>query len=164
MAKVYLSNYELSDAIQKFMSYFPSIGEGFEVIPTEEGLHRVTCEAVFASLSSPHYNASAMDGIAVKSEMTHFATEKKPVVLTENRDFVVVDTGDPIPKGFDAVIMVEDIIRVDDSNVRIIKSAISWQNIRAIGEDITQSQLILPGGHQIRPMDIRVSASIQCFL
>ena len=37
MAKVYLSNYELSDAIQKFMSYFPSIGEGFEVIPTEEG-------------------------------------------------------------------------------------------------------------------------------
>ncbi len=154
MAKVYLSNYELSDAIQKFMSYFPSIGEGFEVIPTEEGLHRVTCEAVFASLSSPHYNASAMDGIAVKSEMTHFATEKKPVVLTENRDFVVVDTGDPIPKGFDAVIMVEDIIRVDDSRVRIIKSAISWQNIRAIGEDITQSQLILPGGHQIRPMDI----------
>ncbi|MFB0918708.1 MAG: molybdopterin biosynthesis protein [Clostridiaceae bacterium] len=154
MAKIYLSNYELKEAIDKFMGYFPHISAGVETIPTEEALGRVTSEVVFAKISSPHYNASAMDGIAVKSEMTHKASEKWPVYLKENVDFIPLDTGDPIPKEFDAVIMIEDIVKTDENTVRIINSASSWQNIRAIGEDIVESQLILPSGHKIRPVDI----------
>jgi len=154
MAKIYLSNYELKEAIDKFMGYFPEITAGTESIPTEEALGRVTSEVIFAKISSPHYNASAMDGIAVKSEMTHKASEKWPVYLKENIDFIPLDTGDPIPKGFDAVIMIEDIVKTSEDTVRIINSASSWQNIRAIGEDIVESQLILPSGHKIRPVDI----------
>ncbi len=77
-----------------------------------------------------------------------------PVKLKENVDFVVVDTGDPIPDEYDCVIMVEDLNWTGTGEVEIIKPALPWQNIRQIGEDIVQEQLILPQGYKIRPIDI----------
>lgn len=50
--------------------------------------------------------------------------------------------------------MVEDLIWVSQDEVEIIKPAIPWQNIRQIGEDIVEGQLILPQSHRIRPVDI----------
>lgn len=152
--KVYLSNYELEDAIKIFFDKLGDISQETEYVTTWEALGRVTAEAVFAKISSPHYNSSAMDGIAVLSSKTHGAAEKNPVVLEEETDYMVVDTGDPIPSQFDCVIMVEDLVRVDEKRVRIYKSAASYQNIRPIGEDIVENQLILPSSHKIRPVDI----------
>lgn len=152
--KIYLSNYELKDATEMFFNKLSNINGKTEQIATWEACGRVTKEAVFSKMSSPFYNSSAMDGIAVKSERTIGATDKKPVVLNKGEDYVVVDTGDPIPKEFDSVIMIEDIVQIDDYSLKIFKSAVAWQHIRALGEDIVQNSLIVPSNHVIRPVDI----------
>jgi putative molybdopterin biosynthesis protein len=152
--KVYLSNYELEEALNIFFEKLDNIKAENDVVTTWEAGGRVTSEPVFAKISSPHYNASAMDGIATLSAKTHGASERKHVLLEEGKDYIVVDTGDPIPSHYDCVIMVEDLIRVDENKVNIYKSASSYQNIRPIGEDIVEGQLILPSNHRIRPVDI----------
>ena len=58
-------------------------------------------------MSSPHYHASAMDGIAVKAEETFAAHEQNPVQLKLNEGFQYVNTGNEIPSPFNAVIMIE---------------------------------------------------------
>ena len=95
-----------------------------------------------------------MDGIATISTKTYGATDRSHIELQEGIDYLVVDTGDPIPKEYDCVIMVEDLINVEKGKVAIYKSAAPWQNIRPIGEDIVETQLIIPSKHVIRPVDI----------
>lgn len=151
---IYLSNYELNEAMNIFFSKLNLENIEKEKINTCDCLGRVTTCAVFAKISSPHYNASAMDGIAANSRSTNGASEKNHIELIENYNYIVVDTGDPIPKEFDAVIMVEDLIKTGNGRVAIYKSAAAWQNIRPIGEDIVAEQLIVPSGHKIRPVDI----------
>lgn len=151
---IYLSNMELKDAIAVFMDKLGELHLQKETIKTWDGVDRVTVLPIYSKISSPHYNASAMDGIATFSEKTFEASDRNQVVLEEGKDYVVVDTGDPIPSEFDCVIMIEDLIKVDENKVKIYKSAIPWQNIRPIGEDIIENQLIIPSNHKVRPVDI----------
>lgn len=129
-----------------------------EVISVTDALGRVTAEAVYAKFSSPLYNSAAMDGIAVISSRTNWASESSPVLLTPKEDYVIVDTGDPIRKPYDAVIMAEDIQETPDG-VLIRSSAPAWQHVRPIGEDIISGEMILTGYHRIRPIDIGVLLS-----
>ena len=154
MQNVFLSNYELKEALQIYLKKVEPLNTKTEIVNTWDANGRVTAKAIFALLSSPQYNSSAMDGIVCKSEKTFEASDRNHIVLEEKTDYIVVDTGDPIPKEFDCVIMVEDLIRVDETHVKIIKSAVPWQNIRPLGEDIVENQLIVPSKHKIRPVDI----------
>ncbi len=153
---IYLSNVDAEEALR---TYLQAIEKNFENHKTEwiEVIHshqRITSSPVFAKYSSPNYNAAAMDGIAVKAEKTFGASETNPVHLFRGKDFIDVDTGDPIPEDFDAVIMIEDIVEVEKDCVEIIKSASPWQHIRPIGEDIVAHEMIVPANHRIRPVDI----------
>ncbi len=153
---IYISNMKLEDALvlygEKLNISVKQAKE--ETISTIEAIGRVTSQAVFALVSSPNYNASAMDGIAVKAKITFAASETNPVKLTKEKDFIYVDTGDPILDPYDAVIMIEDVVAIDDNTVEIIKSASPWQDIRPIGEDIVANEMIIPSNHSIRPVDI----------
>ena len=154
MQNVFLSNYELKEALQIYLKKIEPLNTKTETINTWDANGRVTAKAIFALLSSPQYNSSAMDGIVCKSEKTFEASDRNHIVLEEETDYIIVDTGDPIPKDFDCVIMVEDLIRVDETHVKIIQSAVPWQNIRPLGEDIVENQLIVPSKHKIRPVEI----------
>ncbi len=155
MRRVYLNNLPPEEA---FRSWWGRLDLNrlrvAEEVPAEQALGRVTAEPVFARLSSPHYHASAMDGYAVGSMSTVGASERTPKRLSLGQDAQVVDTGDPLPEGFDAVIMVEDVQPVGDDQIEIIGPASPWQHVRPIGEDMVASELILPAGHRIRPVDI----------
>lgn len=122
----------------------------------------MTSCCVYANLSNPFYNCSAMDGIAVNSEKTFMANEQNVITLKEDEDYIEVDTGDPIPKGFDAVIMIEDVLEKENGIVKIYKPAIPWQHIRCLGEDIVEKEMVLPSFHTIRPQDMAsmISAKI----
>lgn len=152
--KIYLSNYELKDALDEYFSKINHVFLKKELINTEESLGRVTAEAIYSKISSPFYNCSAMDGIALHSSKSIGASENNFITLEETKDYIVVDTGDPIPNEYECVIMVEDLIKVGDNKVQIYKSAAPWQNIRPLGEDIVENQLIIPSGSVIRPVDI----------
>ena len=160
MAKrnLYLSNIPVEEALSKYFTAFDGLlVPKTEKIPVEESLDRITSCAVYARLSSPLYNAAAMDGIAVKAAATTGARESNPLVLKAGEDFLTVDTGDPVHHPYDAVIMAEDLIQMEGSDdVKIMESASSWQHIRPIGEDIVAGEMIITGRHKIRPIDIGV--------
>ncbi|MCX7745909.1 MAG: molybdopterin biosynthesis protein [Clostridia bacterium] len=149
----YLKNMELEEALKTYTESIEAmvkVPQG-EEIKVQDALSRVTCEAVIANISSPHYNACAMDGIAVLAERTFGATETTPVFLKEGTDFVRVDTGDPLPQRFDAVVMIEDVIHVDEKTVKLMGAAVPWQHVRQIGEDICKGEMILSSNTVIEP-------------
>lgn len=128
-----------------------------EKIKVIDSIGRVTAGAVMAAVSSPFYHSAAMDGYAVRFPDTFGASETSPVRLNLEEQAVYLDTGDPMPEGFNAVIMVEDINLVTQENselVEIIEPATPWQHVRTIGEDIVATELIVPENHCIRSVDI----------
>ena len=114
----------------------------------------VTSEAVYACCCSPLFNAAAMDGIAVRAADTKQASENNPLILQEGKDYIEIDTGDPIHLPYDAVIMAEDVMIEDDTHIKITKAAPAWQHVRPIGEDIVEGEMLIPTGHLLRPVDI----------
>ncbi|WP_419725808.1 molybdopterin biosynthesis protein [Terrisporobacter petrolearius] len=151
----YLSNITLQEGMEKYCKFLDiNKLRDTEYIDVEKSLNRMSSEAIYANLSAPFYNCSAMDGIAVKSELTFLANEQNIITLEESKDYIVVDTGDPIPKEFDAVIMVEDLLEKEEDSVKIIKPAIPWQHVRCLGEDVVEKEMIIPSFHTIRPQDI----------
>ena len=142
--------------------YMRSLGDAAEPhaekIRVTDALGRVTSEAVYALYSSPLYNSAAMDGIAVVSSSTYGASESSPVTLRAGEDYIVVDTGDPVKKPYDAVIMAEDTQENEDGMI-IRAAAPAWQHVRPVGEDIVAGEMILTRCHRIRPIDIGVLLS-----
>ena len=148
----YLNNTPLNKAREEYLSHLKSRGFDYktETVSSVNSFGRVLSEAVYAKICSPHYNASAMDGIAVKASNTYGANESSPLVLTDDM-YTVVDTGDPIPDGKDAVIMVEDVTELGDGKVQIISAVHPWQNVRQVGEDICMGDMIAPSFTKISP-------------
>lgn len=149
----YIDNIDVELAKEQYFSKL-NIQPQFEGINVIDSLDRITYEAVMAKISSPNYNAAAMDGICVKSSNTIGATETNPKILELHKDFIYVNTGNPVKEPYDAVIMIEDVIILDDERVQILKAAHPWQHVRQIGEDIVATEMIIPSRQKIRPIDI----------
>lgn len=159
--KIYLQDTPREEALASLLNCLSNERET-EMIASTEALGRVTAEPIFAKMSNPHYHASAMDGIAVKAEDTFTAHEQNPVQLTLHEGFVYVNTGNPIPSPYNAVIMIEYVDEINENTIEIIEPASPWQHIRPIGEDIVQEEMLFPQGHKIRPVDIGVLLASQC--
>ena len=151
----YLTNVPLEQARQDYLNLLIQNGFGpkTETIPVYASCGRVTATAVYAHICAPHYAASAMDGVAVNAKDTFGATETTPITLSPNK-YIVLDTGDPIPEGCDAVIMVEDIVKNGDGSITIHAAAAPWQHIRQIGEDVCAGEMILPSHMAVTPSAI----------
>ncbi|MGM0425840.1 MAG: molybdopterin biosynthesis protein [Thermodesulfobacteriota bacterium] len=153
--QVYLSMKSLEEAREIFQSRFgPEKRVALETVKVDDALHRVTAQPVFAKRSAPAYHSSAMDGIAVVSAQTHGITERNPKILEMGQDAVWVNTGQPLPAPFDAVIMIEKVHQVDGDRVEIRAPAYPWQNVRKVGEDIVATELLFPQNHRLRAFDL----------
>ena len=177
---IYLDDIPLTEAKERFESALKSIGMwgilGIEELPLDEKIiGRVLAEAVFAKISSPHYHAAAMDGFAVLSVNTTGAMPSSPVDIPCEKESgssqaTYIDTGDLLPEWADAVIPIEYVesLNLNGSiaeNIRRpalirIRSAITpWSHVRPMGEDIVATQLVLPAGHILRPVDLGAIAA-----
>jgi len=144
---------------------------GVEPIPLDENaLGRVTAEPIWAKVSSPHYHASAMDGFAVRALSTGGAMPSKPATLMIGPEAQYVDTGDPLPNWANAVIPIENAESLDENgqitqdirapkSIRIRAAVAPWSHVRPLGEDIVATQLVLPKGHTLRPVDLGAIAA-----
>lgn len=152
--KVYLNKLSQADAEAVFYSHFQVNLLPGEVINVKDARGRVTAEPVFAERSAPHYYASAMDGIAVRARETAGASERNQVALTVGVNAIWLDTGDPIPEGFDAVVKVEEVNQGENNTLLIERAATPWQHVRTIGESVIRGQMVLPVNHQITGYEI----------
>ena len=154
MVKRYLTVTSLSDTLALLRT-------GFDLTPSRERVDLIravgciTAEPVFARYSVPEVHLAAMDGIAVIAEKTGGASEQHPVTLDEA---VRVNTGNVVPPRYDAVIMIEDVY-IDHDRFTIRRAASPWQHIRPAGEDIGESEMVLPSRHRIRPHDVGALAA-----
>jgi molybdopterin molybdotransferase/putative molybdopterin biosynthesis protein len=123
-----------------------------------EALGRVTAAPVWATRSSPSFDASAMDGIALRAADTVGASESTPVLLDPGA-YAVVDTGDPLPADFDAVVMREHVHHDDAGRAEVRGAAAPYQHVRSIGEDVSAGELLLPEGHRLRAVDVAAAAA-----
>lgn len=130
-----------------------------ETIPLRTARDRITAGPVWAKISSPHYDSSAMDGAAVRSADTIGATETNPVQLTMGEKAIWRNTGDPLPVGYDAVVMIENIHEIDESTIEIRSPVAPYQHVRTLGEDIAATQLLLLENHRLGPVDLGACAA-----
>jgi len=154
MVKRYLSLRSFDEALHQLCTLFAAPGRT-ETVHVTTALGRVVAVPVYARYSVPEVNLAAMDGIAVKSRDTMGASDQTPVTI---KDFARVNTGNVIPEGFDAVIMIEDTWEAGDA-FQIRKAAAPWQHVRPAGEDIREGRLVLPKGHVVRAFDIGALAT-----
>jgi putative molybdopterin biosynthesis protein len=83
---IYIDNMNLDEALELWERKLSDSGcltpMEHEIIAIDDSLSRITAEPVFARLSSPFYNAAAMDGIGVCFQDTIGASEATPVRLS----------------------------------------------------------------------------------
>jgi putative molybdopterin biosynthesis protein len=149
-----------------------------EIQLDEAALGRVLAQPIWAVISSPHYHSAAMDGFAVHADSSAGAQPSSPVTLAvkkspglpPNGTAEYVDTGDALPAWANAVIPIENVESLDEDGVaspnirnpaaiRIRSAIVPWSHVRPLGEDIVATQLVLPSGHVLRPVDLGAIAA-----
>ena len=139
-----------------------------ETIPLEQALGRISAEPVWAQISSPHYHASAMDGYALRAAETEGASDRNLVTLLVGPQAHYVDTGDPLPEWADAVIPIEDLEVLNKTqkplkkSIRLMAPTSPWSNVRLLGEDMVATELVIPSGQELRPIDLGAIGASGC--
>lgn len=157
----YLSDVPTEIALRSWLDACASAGCPDRVVavemPLAEAVGRVTAEPIWATRSSPVADVAAMDGIAVLARDTAGASQTAPLLIQPG-SYEVVDTGDPMPPGFDAVVMREHVHLVEGA-AEIMAAVPPYQHVRSIGEDVSAGELLLPEGHRLRPVDVAAAAA-----
>jgi putative molybdopterin biosynthesis protein len=136
-----------------------------EDIPLDQALGRISAEPIWAQISSPHYHAAAMDGYALQAAETEGASDRNHVELIVGPQAQYVDTGDPLPEWADSVIPIEDLEVLSDTpnpqekSIRLMAPISPWSNVRLLGEDMVATELVIPSGHELRPVDLGAIAA-----
>lgn len=132
-----------------------------ESVTLPDALGRVTAAPVWAKLSAPHYHAAAMDGYAVRADDTAGATESAPLELRVPDQAIYVDTGDALPPHATAVVPIEAAQPMGSGadtrqpeRIQIRAALPPWQHVRATGEDMVATELVLPANQRLRPVDL----------
>jgi putative molybdopterin biosynthesis protein len=164
MADMYLVDVPLQEAWARFRHALSRGGHWAplesERIPLDQALGRITAAPVWASLSSPHYHAAAMDGYALRAADTDGASDRAPISLLVGPQAVCVDTGDAIPTWADAVVPIENVEILDAPPpmgaraIRLRAALAPWTHVRPMGEDVVMTELVLPAGQRLRPVDL----------
>jgi len=149
---VYRNLKSLGEAREIFFSRFQSYFVETVEVPVRQSLGRVLVGPVKAARSVPSYHSAAMDGVAVRAGATFRASPESPVFVSTESGAIQVDTGDPLPDGTDAVVMIEKV-EPAESGFEIREAAYPWENVRKTGEDVVRGEILLPARHRIRPHD-----------
>jgi molybdopterin molybdotransferase len=148
-----------------------------EKVRIEESLHRVLSEDIVSTTNLPEFPRSTVDGFALKAKDTYGTSERNPAILrmigeipmgqvsdieVKDGEAVKVATGGMVPKGADAVEMVEYTEWVDAHTLHAFKPISPLENVIQIGEDVKSGEVVLHRRHLIRPQDIGLMAGIGC--
>lgn len=162
-----------SEAWTNFLQHFsPSIQTRSietERLATWDALDRVIAETIIAPHNLPEFPRSTVDGYAVTAADTFGASPGLPAFLSVVGEVpmgqpaaiaigvgeaALVHTGGMLPEGADAVVMIEQTQRVDDSSIEVMKAVAEGENVLQTGEDVRQGDTLLQPGHRLRPQEI----------
>jgi molybdopterin biosynthesis enzyme len=138
-------------------------------IPLTEAYNRVLAEDVLAQEDLPRFDRSAVDGYAVRAEDTTGASQTKPLLFrlpdgeeladTSHREAKQVWTGNPIPTGANAVVMLENTKRVE-AKLEVWSQAAPYDNVMRKGEDIKKGAVAVQAGTRLKPYHLALLAAL----
>jgi len=159
----------VEDALAAILARVPTVAP--ERVDLAAAAGRVLAAPIIATHDQPPFNASAMDGYAMR------ATDVAPDVWLEMIGMsqagagfaglvgpgqaVRIFTGAPVPEGADTVIMQEEAVR-DGEKVRFTAPARLGHSIRPRGNDFAIGDVLVPAGTKLTPMQIAVAAAANC--
>ena len=165
----------IDDALRKF---FKEVN--VERLPPEDfsaldSLGRVLAEDIIVPQDVPNFDRAAVDGYAVRAEDTYGASSTNPLVFdviasseigvlskvsVGRQQAVGIATGAPLPKGADAVVMVEYTEKIGGDKVEVYRSVPPGENVSMKGEDVKKGEKILSSGVILQPQDIGMLSAL----
>jgi molybdopterin molybdotransferase len=135
-------------------------------IPLHEALNRVLAEDIIAEDDIPRFDRSAVDGYAVKANDTFETSQFKPKTLriieegeVREKQAKQVWTGNPIPKGANAVAMLENTNRIN-RKIEVWTSVTPSENVSRKGEDIQKGEVAVKAGTRLKPQHLGLIAAL----
>jgi len=140
-----------------------------ESIDVISSLNRILAEDILAPQPLPDFQRTTVDGYAVHASDTHGASDSLPAYLAlvgevpmgdtpsfeiEQGQCALIHTGGMLPKGSDAVVMLEYTQSAQENEIEISRAVANGENVIRIGEDVAQGQLVLSKGTRVRPAEI----------
>ncbi len=172
--KVFRTLLSIEEARKKLYEHISPHPLGVEEVAVPEALNRTIAEDIECTIDVPGFDRASMDGYAVKARDTFGAEERRPVKLrvvgsieagddpqveVESGEAIEISTGAPIPKGTNAVVMVEYTQRTKDL-VDIFRAVTPGENIMAAGSDLMAGELVLRSGQRLTAREMGLLSAI----
>jgi len=171
----FLQVIDRDEAERRFQAVLELRPLGEEIVPLDQALGRVLGQDVAASVDVPFFDRSNMDGYAVHAADTFGAQEERPRRLRINREAVatgmvpqaevlpgtatVIATGGMVPRGADAVVMVEHTT-VEGNEVQVLRPVAPGAAITFAGSDIGRGEIVLRRGEWLSSRETGVLAAL----
>jgi putative molybdopterin biosynthesis protein len=168
-----------AEATARFHRYLKLRPLGSEQVTLSQGLNRVLAKTVAAAVDVPGFDRASVDGFAVRASDTIGASEQAPKLLQLNPELLtpgvepllpvragiatLIATGGMVPRGADAVVMVEhtETRQVDGKTlIEIRRPATSGQFIAFAGSDLARGETVLRAGQQLTSREIGMLAAV----
>lgn len=154
------------EALQKWLGVLQLGPPRQVVVSIAEALNRVAAVDVIARDDLPRFDRSAVDGYALRAEDTVGASQFKPVVLSITESDAIAQkqarqvwTGNPLPKGADAVVMLEHT-QIRDGKLEVWVQLAKGGNVSKKGEDVKKGEKIISGGARLTPYHLALLAAL----
>ncbi len=143
------------------------VKRGREVtVPLNEALNRVSAENIITKEDLPRFDKSAVDGYALRAEDTTGASQFKPVIFqiteveeVDSKQARQIWTGNPIPKGANAVVMIENTKR-SDGKLEVWVQLAPGGNVSKKGEDVKKGENAVKAGTRLKPYHLALLAAM----
>ena len=156
----------VDEALQMFLNTLRIKKLKAVVVPLHSALNRVLAEDIIARENLPRFDRSAVDGYAVRAEDTFEASQFKPKTLRITEEDGVgskqakqVWTGNPIPKGANAVVMLENTKPIN-GEVQVWVSVTPGENISKKSEDVRKREVAAKAGTRLKPQHLGLIAAL----
>ncbi|HEX6018302.1 MAG TPA: molybdopterin biosynthesis protein [Burkholderiaceae bacterium] len=167
------------EAAERFRRHLKLEPLGVETVRLTDALGRVLSDDVIASLDVPGFDRSNVDGFALQAADTSGASEEAPRRVTMNAQVLTpgvvpeqavqpgrasaIATGAMVPRGADAVVMIEHTEVVADNGAKVVevgRAVTAGDNVSYAGTDIARGETVLRAGQQLTSREIGVLAAI----
>ena len=150
---------------------------GAETVTLTDALTRVLAHDIIASVDAPPFDRSNVDGFALRAADTLGASQSAPKILKLNGEVIAcgdaptlevahgtattIATGGVIPRGADAVVMVEhtELIEQGEPCIELQRAVTPGQFISYAGSDIARGETLLRKGARIGSREIGMLAA-----
>ena len=156
----------VDDALSMFLKELKPARLGVECVPVSEALERVMAENIVAPSDLPPFDRSAMDGYAVRASDTFEVSQFKPRLLELTEKEIVnegeamqVWTGGMLPKGADAVVMLERTRKVE-GGIEVLAAVTPGENVSKRGEDVRKGEVVVKAGVRLLPQHLGLLAGL----